>query len=441
MKLRPYQARAVKDLLRLFRQHRRIVAVSPTGSGKTVLAVALLKKWPNKRILWVAHRIELLRQAVDQLKAAGVADRDIGILSGTDKSNPDARILVASIDVLRLHPVPKCDVIVVDEAHRVMAESYRAVIAARPKALVLGLTATPWRLDGDPLGDVFGGMHVVAEAVELIEDKWLARPSCYGLPNERALALTRNVTAGRDFAQRKLGKEMSKLPLMGHTVNEWKRIAKGKRTIVFAVDHEHAAKLFNRFKRAKVAAEYLRDGIGADERKAALERLASGVTRVIVNVDILSEGYDCPNVECIVMARPTKSLTRFLQQCGRASRPNGKWIVIDHAGNVQRFGYPDTPRDWSLTDEATVEGSGAAPTKTCCNEACGYQMATACRECPECGAEQPLSDRELVEQDARLELLQYKEADLERRRVILQRIARIKGLDEAWVDQKLREVA
>lgn len=440
MKLRPYQLRGVSDLLKLFRKHKRIVAVSPTGSGKTVIAVALLKKWPGKRVLWVAHRIELLRQAVDQLKAAGVPERDIGILSGPDKSNPGARILVASIDMMRTQPVPAVDVIVVDEAHRVMAESYLALIRKRPKAMVLGLTATPWRLDGEPLGDVFAALHTIAEAVELIGDEWLAKPVCYGLPDERARALTKGVTASKDFAQGKLGKAMAKLPLMGNTIKEWKRIAKGKRTIVFAVNHEHAAKLFRRFKRAKVATEYLRDGIGDDERKAALGRLASGETRVIVNVDVLSEGYDCPNVECIVMARPTKSLTRFLQQCGRASRPSGKWIVIDHAGNVQRFGYPDVPRDWSLADEATVGGGGSAPTKTCCNEACCYQMPTGCRECPECGTDQPLSERELSEQRAKLEKLKRDKAERARLEKALREVAKKRKLPASWVGEAMEEL-
>src|SRR6478752_447939 len=98
LKLRGYQGRGVRQLLRAFKRHRRIVAVAPTGSGKTVIAVALLKKWPNKRVLWVAHRIELLRQAVKELVAAGFDESEVGILSGPDKRNPDARVLVASVD-------------------------------------------------------------------------------------------------------------------------------------------------------------------------------------------------------------------------------------------------------------------------------------------------------------------------------------------------------
>jgi superfamily II DNA or RNA helicase len=406
-----------------------------------VIAVALLKKWPGKRVLWVAHRIELLRQAVDQLKAAGVPGRDIGILSGPDKANPGARILVASIDMMRSQPCPKVDVIVVDEAHRVMAESYLALIRKRPRAIVLGLTATVWRLDGEPLGDVFDAMRVMAEAFELIHDGWIARPVCYGLPDDKARSLTKGVTAGKDFAQGKLSKAMSKLPLMGNTISEWKRLANGKRTIVFAVNHEHAAKLFKRFKRAKVAVEYLRDNIGNDGRKGALKRLASGKTRVIVNVDVLSEGYDCPNVECIVMARPTKSLTRFLQQCGRDARPSGKWIVIDHAGNVQRFGYPDTPRDWSLEDVATAAGSGSAPTKTCCNDACRYQMPTGCRECPECGAEQPLSERELSEKEAELKRLERSSMERAALDKAIRALSKQKRLPASWIAKVLERIA
>lgn len=442
--LRPYQSQAVKALLRLFRNHRRVVAVAPTGSGKTTTAVGLLKRWPQKRVLWLAHRIELLRQAHDELLRAGVPEAELGMLSGADKANESARILVASIDMFRSRPVPNVDVIVVDEAHRIMANSYRRLLRRRPKAIVLGLTATPRRLDGKPLGDVFQELLVIAESVELIADGHIAKAVCYGLPKEKARDMLKGVAAGKDYAVGELGKAMSKRTLMGDIVKECARLAPGERTLVFAVNREHGKALLRRFLKAGRRAEYLDAETPAEERASMVGkggRLARGETEVVVNVDVLSEGFDCPPVKCIALARPTKSLTRFLQQIGRASRPyRGKRpVVIDHAGNCWRFGLPETPREWSLDGREQAASEGDAPERVC--PSCSYYIPAGCKACPECGAELPATKAALAEHDARLARLAATEVELERKLTVLRKLALLRGLDESWVSQKMQEVA
>lgn len=439
MKLRPYQETAVRELSRAFCDHKRVIGVAPTGSGKTVIAVAFILKSGHRRVLWVAHRIELLRQAVAQLKAAGVPAGDVGILSGPDKSNPNARILVASVDMFRARLVPDVDLIVLDEAHRGAAKSYQDIIYARPDAEVLGLTATPERLDGKPLGDTFGAMVTMAESVELIADGFIAHAACYGIPREKAREILEGVKSGRDFNEKDLGRAMSKRALMGDIVKECARLAPGAATIVFAVNREHGRALLARFKKSKRSAEYVDGDTPDSERAAIVERLKSGETEVVVNVDVLSEGFDCPPVKCIALARPTKSLTRFLQQVGRASRPwhRKRPVVLDHAGNCWRFGLPETPRAWSLDGREKGDGS-AEPVVRKCPE-CELMIPIGAKECPGCGAELPMTEREFAETTRELEILRASEAERAKKEAVIRDLAASRSLGEEWIKRALFE--
>lgn len=437
LKEREYQTRAVTELLKRFKKHQRIVAVAPTGSGKTFVAAMLLRRFPGKRVLWIAHRLELLYQARDHLKECGVLPGEIGIFSGAEKDNVDARILLASIDIFRAHLVPKVDIIVVDEAHRVMAKSYQEIIYAQPKALVLGLTATPERLDGKPLGDVFQDMLIVSEAMELIADGYLCMPICYGVDQSVAQSMVAGVqTRAGDFDNAQLGEAMSDRRLVGNVVQECARLAQGLRTIVFAVNRAHGAALFERFNESGRASAYLDGNTGIKEREQIVADLRSGAVELVVNVDVLSEGFDCEEVKCIALARPTKSLTVFLQQVGRSMRPYGGVdpIVLDHAGNVWRHSLPDMPRRWSL--DGRPKGSGPARVKKCAE--CERIIYASARECPHCGAEQPFTAQDLEEQEIELQRIRNTEQMLAGRRTVLQEIAKRRGANDEWVERVAR---
>jgi superfamily II DNA or RNA helicase len=440
MEKRKYQDNSVVEIWKRLEANGRVVAVGPTGCGKTVIGVKLVRRilrdFPASRILWLAHRIELLQQAFDELAAAGIPARDLGILSGAKKSNRLARVLVASVDMFRARDVPECDLMVIDEAHRVLAPTYQEIVAFSRKRWVLGLTASPWRLDGKGLGDVFSDMYVIAGPTELIVDGYIARPVSFGISREKARALVAGVrTQAGDYSQADLAKAMTKQPLMGDVVSECARLAAGMPTIVFAINREHGRLLAERFKRADQAVEYLDSETSANERAAMVGRhgrLASGETQVVVNVDVLSEGYDCPAVKCVSLARPTRSLTRFLQQTGRASRPyKGKQpIILDHAGNCHRFGLPEWEREWSLDDRPKRSEGSLAIVKQC--TACDAFIAANARVCPQCGVAQPWSDGEIVERKARLEVLAANRAEKKRILTTLLGIARSKGVGEEW---------
>lgn len=438
MKLFPYQRAAVADLVRMFRRRRRVLMVSPTSSGKTVMAVHFLKRYPKTRVLWVTHRLILLRQAREQLVAAGVPVSDIGMFTGVEKQNPDARILLASVDMWRQRQLPAgIKWIVIDEAHRAAAASYRAIVDEAPKARLLGLTATPIRMDRSPLGDLFDELLVAATPTLLMQAGFLPIPKCYGIEEGRARAITKSLkSGGGDYTPSSAAKAMR--TMYGDIVAEVKRLSDGKGTLVFAVDRVHGERLRKRFLAARLKAEYI-DGLTDDvERTAIIGRLESGETQIVVNIEVLCEGFDCPPVKCVVLARPTRSLTRLLQQCGRAGRKyKGQTpIIIDSAGNFTRFPLPDFDYEWSLTDEgAAPKKSGGAPTKTCCNAKCRLRIAASCRECPGCGKKQPVEERELEEQRARLVELKMSHAEIARRRSVIISISK----KNRWSDRQLNK--
>lgn len=400
---REYQVKAVRELPGLLQQHKRVLAVAPTSSGKTVVGAQLIAKMPGARVLWVVHRFELVKQAYSQLLDAGVPAKDLGIHTGREKTNEGARVLVASVQSRNL-PIG-FDLVVIDEAHHAKAASYARVTEAAH--LVLGLTATPWRLDGAPLGDVFESLYEIADFAELQIGGFIAKPICYGLPPERVRELLKGVrTAGGDFNRDELGKAVRRRGLIGELVSEWQRLAEGHSTIVYAVNRKHGKEITQRF-RAVVGAtsvEYVDGETPADERQQILADLDSGDTRIVVSVDVLSEGFDCKPVKCVVLARPTKSLTLYLQQVGRAGRPHKgiQPIVIDHAGNVTRHGFPTQAREWSLDERAKKAGGDASRH---CPECQGLNEINA-RVCEHCGFAFPVPEQDLKEVEAELQRLE-----------------------------------
>lgn len=426
------------------RKHRRVLAVSPPGSGKTVIGAALIRRMKGKRVLWLAHRIELLRQA-RRLIEMGLPARDVGILSGPEESNVDARILVASVNMFATRPVPKVDLIVVDEAHHNAAASYRDIVDAS-KAMVLGLTATPLRLDGKPLGDVFSHLYEVIDSKRLAAEGFLLRPVMYGMPRKKARDLVRGATGGRgkDFSPAKLEKSLKKRPLMADVVREYERIAPGERAIVYACTRKHGKALLARFKRAGHAAAYVDNATRPWRRKELLAdggQLARGDVRVVVNVGVITEGFDCPPVGCIIVARPTKSLALWMQMCGRGARPYAnktRFVVLDHAGNAWRFGFPDDHREWSLDGSGE---SGEAPVKLCSTPGCGAHMHIGVRVCPACEKAQPLEERELKERQVELEKLRRSEEERARWEQVVRNLAKERKLGDKWIAAALKEVA
>jgi superfamily II DNA or RNA helicase len=255
-------------------------------------------------------------------------------------------------------PLPAADVVVFDEAHLAGARSRIELLDSYPDAVRIGFTATPARKSGRGLGSVFQAIVPGPSVVELIAAGMLVKPRIFNVPvvSQAELDAMPKDTA-QDYQPKALGELLSRPRLVGDVVQNWLRIAAGKRTIVFACSKAHGAQLVQEYQQAGVAAELLTDSDGEATREAVYARLESGQTKVLVNVFLAAYGIDLPAVECIVLARPTRSLVMMLQMVGRGMRPApGKtdFLLIDHGRVIESLGLPHAPREWSLDEKRNV---------------------------------------------------------------------------------------
>lgn len=386
--LREFQSRALESLRELIRRgKRRNVLVSPTGSGKTVMAAHMVLSAVGKgsRCLFLAHRKELITQCSEKLDGLGV-DHGV-IMASHPRWRPHAPVQVASVPTLvrRLWTEKLTDMgfdlIFCDECHHARAKSYDQVFKKYSNAPVIGLTATPKRGDGKGLAELFDGLVVAATVQELMDMTYLvpAVGFSYEIPD-----LTGVRKLGGDYREDQLATAMSQIVLGGNVVEKWLECARGRRTVVFTVNVAHSQLVAEHFRAAGVPAEHLDGSTPGAERDALLRRLADGTTQVVSNCAVLTEGWDCPAVECIILLRPTASETLGIQMIGRGLRPYpGKTVlrIHDHAGVVLAHGLPETPRDYSLEQD---KPPGEAPLTRC--RECYALFPAGCTTCPNCGA-------------------------------------------------------
>ena len=395
--LRPYQNVLIERARANFITGKRSqLLVLPTGGGKTVcfsyMAGRAVEK--NLRVWILAHRVELLDQIANTLRAFGVPHGIIAPGYLGDRRQP---VQVASVFTLarRLDRYEKPDLIIVDEAHHCTTGStWGQVIAANPQAKLLGVTATPCRLDGAGLGDVFDAMVQGPTMRELID---LGALSPYRLFAPAGVDLTGVHTRMGDFVRGELAAAVDKPSITGDAVSHYLKLAPGKRAVAFCVSVEHAVHVAEQFRAAGISAQAIDGGMDRTLRASVLADFAAGRVQVLASCDLISEGFDVPAIEAAILLRPTQSLGLYLQQVGRALRTfPGKTeaIILDHAGNVKRHGLPDEERVWSL--DGTVRQKKAArsevPVKTC--GSCFATVHAAATHCS-CGFEFPVQRREV----------------------------------------------
>ena len=354
VELRPYQTNITAEFERLIAQgERKILMVAPTGSGKTVIASAIVAGTP-RRVLVVAHRREIVNQTCDKLTANGVHH---GVIQAGDekKLRPLAAVQVASIQTLHTRAIrsssmllPLADLLIIDEAHHACAMGYQKVLEAYPDAIVLGLTATPCRGDGRGLGGIFTTMIECPQVPDLIEQGYLVKAQVYA-PVDPDLRGIR--THAGDYVESQLAERMDKDKLVGDIVTHWFKYGERRKTVAFACSVGHSVHIRDEFVKAGVRAEHLDGETPIDERAAILGRLANGETEVVSNCMVLTEGFDCPDMGCIILARPTKKMGLYRQMIGRGLRPaEGKTdvVILDHSGAAFRHGLPEDRVEWTL---------------------------------------------------------------------------------------------
>jgi len=394
--LRLYQSSAIEGLrAELGNGKKRVVLYSPTGSGKTEIGMEMIRLalGKGKRVAFLVNRIELCVQASRRFHKAGI---EHGVIQGDNTINISAPVIIGSIFTVARRSMPDVDLILIDEAHAVPgSKAFRDLLFKLNNVPVIGLTATPFstgmgkayrELGGRPL---FEELVTAATIRELIDMKFLVDVEVYA-PSEPDLRGVK-IVAG-DYNEKQLGEAVDKPALVGDIVAHWIRLAKGTATVVFATNQAHSRHIVEEFKAVGVAAEHVDCFTADDERQAILARVRTGQTTVISNVGILAEGWDHPACSTMVLARPTRSLCRYIQMSGRILRPfpgKERGLILDHSGTVARLGFPtdDLPLD---LDDGKPKSAGKQKAerreslpKPC--PSCKFVRAAGVHACPKCG--------------------------------------------------------
>ena len=350
--LRPYQLNAEHETrLALAGGLKRVCMYLPTGAGKTLTATSIITKAVAKgrKVVFLANRKQLVQQTSAVLHRYGIAH---GILQAENTTRIHEQVLVASIDTVHVRGLPDdVGLLIIDECHGAAGSvKYRKLLAKYNALPVVGLTATPFaagmaRHYDELAGPLFEHLVVGATIKELIEDGYLVDLDIYA-PSEPDLKRVRSIkgTDGLfDYNRADIEDAADKPELIGDILTHWHKLARGKQTVVFATGIAHSKHIVEQFQTAGVVAEHIDYWADDDERAAILGRFSRGETTVLSNVALLSEGWDCPSTEVMILARPTRSLIRFIQMVGRVLRPahdKTKALLLDHSGSTARLGHP-----------------------------------------------------------------------------------------------------
>lgn len=379
MMLRDYQLDLYKKTVEAFKQgfHRPLV-VAPCGAGKSYLFAEMIHK-TNGEALVLTHRQELKQQHEELFHKLGITN---------------ARVAMILTEANRLGTYPTPSLIVTDEAHLSRSNSWMKVIE-HYNTWTVGFTATPARLDGKPLGDIFDNLIEGVDVKWLIKNKRLA-PYEYYAPTLVETDGLRKVAG--DYVVSDLEQLMNERAIYGNVIESYKRFAPGERTICYCVSVEHAKATARNFNSAGISAEFLSAATPPKQRREILEGFRSGIFNVLCNVGIISEGVSIDEVTCCMLLRPTESVALGIQQMMRCMRylPGKTAKIIDFTANYTRVGLPDDEREWSLGEplkrKKQLNENGDFYIRSC--PECFMTFKTA-PVCPFCGAEYPLHPREL----------------------------------------------
>lgn len=413
--LRPYQQQAKSEVIQHIRAgRRRVILVIPTGGGKTVTAADIILGCVRKgnRAIFLAHTTELIDQCSKTLDVLGV---DHGVIQG--KGHPQANLAklvqVASIQTLIRRSHWPADLIIIDEGHRSLAKTYRDIYARYDeKTVLLSLTATPYRQDGKPLGEMYNAMVEVVSAQELVDDGFLINPTVFGAKH---VDISEVKTTGGDYNARQVSKVMQPKILRGELLSNWAEIC-GKATgaetvwrtvdrsdgpnrevvftncdactVIFAPTIADSEAIAQQFSNAGVKAAHVDGNTPSKERARILNDLCERRIDVVSNVSLLTEGWDLPRLECIVGARPTRSKALYKQMGGRLMRPDDDKrfaYLIDHANWTRTHGFLTEPTIHTLTEPEK------RPRKS------DLEKLPPLKECPQCGAVHPIGATECME--------------------------------------------
>lgn len=360
--LRDYQKENKLKIYKAWNEGKSVMLQMPTGTGKTRLFVSIINDLfhfsrENRkavRVLILVHRTELIDQIDNELGFKyGLAH---GIIQSGDRERKHYPFQLASVQTLsrRLDKWSdkEFDFIIVDEAHHVKADSYLKIIKTFPNARVLGVTATPVRLNGQGFTDVFQELIVSPSVKHFIDEGYLSKYEYYSVAHssfiQKEIDGIKKFNQG-DYAESELVRVCDNDRIRAEVVKAYLDFANGKKGIVYTINKIHNKNLCEQFKANGIKAVVIDSDTPRDYREQCIEQFKRGEYQIICNVNLFTEGFDCPNIEFIQLARPTKSLALYLQQVGRGLRVSEnkeKTIFIDNVGLYNRFGFPASKRMW-----------------------------------------------------------------------------------------------
>lgn len=355
---RQYQTEVRKQLYRLFNKGvKKVLIVAPTGSGKTVVSTQIIKDavLKNRKVLFLIHRDILAEQTAKTLEIEGL---NASFIMGNKSYDPSALIQIASVQTLAVREIDfEPDLIFYDEAH-LTAWARQGKELLKKDCWHVGLTATPWRLKRtEGMGDLFDELINTPLPYQLIEMGYLVPPRYFTLPTANLSNV--KIVAG-DYSNKELSVVCNDSRVIDSLVDNWIKIANGKRTIVFTVDVKHSEAVANAFQSRGINAQYVSGKTPLNERAKIYQDLKDNVIQVVISCEALSEGFNVPSIECVCLARPTKSKAKYFQQVGRGLRiAEGKTecLVLDQAGLVQDFGFIEDLRTVRL-EHGKAKGKG-----------------------------------------------------------------------------------
>ena len=410
MILRPYQKIAVDDASIALTKHKNTIVVAPTGAGKTIMLSALVGKRykQGKKILILQHRDELVRQ--NRTKFSKVNPKiTTSVVDGSEKDWSGETIFSMVQTLSRpnnLENMCDFDMVVVDESHHAIAETYTRIIdrvkEANNSVEIVGFTATPNRGDRKGLRSIFNNCSHQIEITTLIREGFLVPPKTFVVDVGVRQELENVRKTISDFDMGEVERIMNKRAINERIVQEWQEKAIDRKTVVFCSTIIHAQDVCDEYRRANIRAELLTGDTPSDERQKILHDLEHGDVQVVVNVAVLTEGFDAPPVSCIVLTRPCSYKSTMVQMIGRGLRTidpeehpgiiKRDCIVLDFGTSVLTHGSLDETVD---LEGSEARGTGAAPEKTC--PQCESVVPLSSRECPLCGYEFGKQDKEVLE--------------------------------------------
>ena len=382
MKLFDYQKDMVMRIEKAFRLYRSVMAQMPTGTGKTVVLASVVESFlgehPLKSVWIVAHRRELVSQiqeTIERVFSNRLAEKEDGSSDNLIEKPLDSSLFTLRSSLIKAMSIQwlarhydeigeEPGMIVIDEAHHALAKTYKEMWERFPKAKFLGLTATPCRLNGKGFIDLFDVLVQSWSVPEFISKGRLATYDFVSIKSngvtQRLIDSLQKRGADGDYQNKEMDMLLNKRPSIERLYRSFEEYGKDRKGIVYAINISHAKKIVELYQEHGIKAVAIDSKTPAAERQADIEAFKKGDIQVLVNVDIFSEGFDCPDVEFVQLARPTLSLAKYLQMVGRGLRvAKGKkcCVIIDNVGLYRVFGLPSQIWDWKATFEGRLKYS------------------------------------------------------------------------------------